>query len=205
MYLLSYGMIIGFSIGIIFGPIAVLCIRRSIIDGFGMGIATGFGAALAHVIFGSIAAFSLTAIKNILISQGILLRLLGSTYLLYLAFKAATKKFSAEQELKTMSYPQTVISTFLLNLTNPVVITSYAAFFTMFNVSIISMFSGIQLLFGIFVGNFSVWVALSGICIFLHSYSSIAIVTWVNYGAAILLATLGTIGIGSSLYALFTS
>ncbi len=205
MYLLSYGIIIGISIGIFFGPIAVLCIRRSMIDGFWMGIATGLGASLAHIIFGSIAAFGLTTIKTMLISHGILLRLLGSTYLLYLAFKAATKTFSGKQEHKSMSHAQAIISTFFLNLTNPVVIASYAAFLSMFNLSILSIFGGVTLLCGIFVGNFSVWVALSGMCLFLRSYSSTLILTWVNYGAALLLATLGSIGITSSIYAFYIS
>ncbi len=200
MHLIPYGIIIGLSIGLIIGPIAVLCVRRSMSDGFLMGIATGLGAAGAHIIFGSIAAFGLTAVKNLLISYGTWLRLAGSIYLLYLAYKAATKTVSFKQEDQTMPYPQAIISTFLLNMTNPVVITSYAAFLTMFNVSIISIGGGIQLLCGIFLGNFSVWVGLSGACVFLRSRSSEQIVTRVNKGAAVILAAFGIVGVATTLY-----
>ena len=200
MHLIPYGIIIGLSIGLIIGPIAVLCVRRSMSDGFLMGIATGLGASAAHLIFGSIATFGLIAIKNLLISYGAWLRLAGSIYLLYLAYKAATKKVSFQQEHKTMPYPQAIISTFLLNMTNPVVITSYAAFLTMFNVSIISIGGGIQLLCGIFLGNFSVWVGLSGACVFLRSRSSEHIVTRVNKGAAVILAAFGIVGVATTLY-----
>jgi len=200
MHLIPYGIAIGLSIGLIIGPIAVLCVRRSMSDGFLMGIATGLGAAGAHIIFGSIAAFGLTAVKNLLISYGTWLRLAGSIYLLYLAYKAATKTVSFKQEHQTMPYPQAVVSTFLLNMTNPVVITSYAAFLTMFNVSIASIGGGIQLLIGIFFGNFSVWVGLSGACFFLRTRSSEHILTWVNKGAAIILAAFGIVGVTTSLY-----
>ncbi len=203
MYLLPYGVIIGFSIGIFFRPIAVLCIRRSIMDGFWMGIATGFGASLAHIIFGSIAAFGLVSLKQIFISYGIWLRLAGSIYLLYLAFRAATRPaIVAQQTSQTMSYPQAIVSTFLLNLTNPVVIASYAAFLSMFNLSIISITGGIALLIGIFSGNFSVWIILCGACRLLRTYSSKMILEKVNIGAAILLASFGFVGVATSIYAM---
>lgn len=58
MHLIPYGIIIG----LIIGPIAVSCVRQSMIAGFLMGIATGLGASSTHIIFGSIAAFGLTAV-----------------------------------------------------------------------------------------------------------------------------------------------
>ncbi len=203
MHIILDGAQIGLLIGIIFGPIAVLCIRRSMADGFFMGIATGLGASGAHLIFGSIAAFGLTAIKNTLISYGAWLKLAGSIYLLYLAYRAATKTVVSGESYQTMSYPQAIISTFLLNMTNPVVITSYAAFLTMFNVSIAGVGEGMQLLCGIFLGNFSVWVGLSGACLYLrirNSEYSEQIVMWVNRGAAVILATYGIIGVSTTLY-----
>ena len=200
MQLLSYGILIGLSIGLIPGPIAVLCVRRSIVDGFLMGVATGLGASLAHIIFGSIAAFGLTAVKSLLIAYGAWLRLAGSVYLLYLAYKAVSRTVSMQQAQRRMPYPQAILSTFLLNMTNPVAIASYGTFLTMFHVSIISIGGGIQLLWGIFLGNFSVWVGLAGACFFLRARSSEHILSWVNRGAAIILATIGSVGMASTLY-----
>jgi threonine/homoserine/homoserine lactone efflux protein len=203
MHIILNGVQIGLLIGLILGPIAVLCIRRSMSDGFLMGVATGLGASGAHIIFGSIAAFGLTAIKNLLISYGAWLKLAGGIYLLYLAYKAATKTISAEEEYQAMPYSQALISTFLLNMTNPVVITSYAAFLTMFNVSIAGAREGIQLLLGIFLGNFSVWVGLSALCVYLrtrNSEYSEQIVSWVNKGAAVILTIFGTVGVATSFY-----
>ncbi len=203
MYLLPYGILIGLSIGIIIGPIAILCIRRSMIDGFLMGIATGLGASLAHLIFGSIAAFSLNVVKNMLITHAIWIRLLGSIYLIYLALKALTKNFSIENKQQKISYSSAIFSTFLLNLTNPVAITSYAAFLSMFNVSLLTITSGFVLLCGIFIGNFGWWIALSGMSSLLGSFSSKKILIWSNSIAALLLAMFGIIGIASALYTFF--
>jgi len=203
MHIILEGVQIGLLIGLILGPIAVLCIRRSMVDGFFMGIATGLGASGAHLIFGSIAAFGLTAIKNSLISYGAWLKLAGSIYLLYLAYRAATQTVVAGESYQTMSYSQAIISTFLLNMTNPVVITSYAAFLTMFNISVANVTTGIQLLCGIFLGNFSVWVALSASCLYLRMRNSEyteQIIQWVNRGAAVILAIFGTVGVFTTLY-----
>ena len=61
------GIIIAFSIAAPVGPIAVLCIRRSLADGRRIGWAAGLGAATADAAYGCIAGFSLTAISGFLI------------------------------------------------------------------------------------------------------------------------------------------
>lgn len=49
------GLIIGFAIAAPVGPIGVLCIQRSLHDGFKIGLMTGLGAALADGTYGLIA------------------------------------------------------------------------------------------------------------------------------------------------------
>lgn len=41
------GLIIGFAIAAPVGPTSILCIQRSLHDGFKLGLMTGLGAALA--------------------------------------------------------------------------------------------------------------------------------------------------------------
>lgn len=60
------GVILGFSIAAPVGPIGWLCIRRTLADGKANGFISGLGAATADVIDGSIAAFGLTAISDLL-------------------------------------------------------------------------------------------------------------------------------------------
>lgn len=54
------GLIIGFSIAAPVGPIGVLCIRRTLVQGRVFGILSGLGAASADAMYGVIAALGLT-------------------------------------------------------------------------------------------------------------------------------------------------
>ena len=67
------GQIIGLAIAAPVGPIGVLCIQRSLQNGFKMGFISGMGAATADGIYGLIAAFGLTAISSALISHQFLI------------------------------------------------------------------------------------------------------------------------------------
>src|SRR6185295_11026735 len=81
------GLIIGFAIAAPVGPIGVLCIQRSLHDGFKIGLMTGFGAALADGTYGLIAGFGLTALSSLLIDHQFWIRLIGGLFLLYLGIK----------------------------------------------------------------------------------------------------------------------
>ncbi len=66
------GIVIGFSIAAPVGPIGVLCIRRTLSNGWASGLISGLGAATADAIYGSIAGFGLTFISNFLVSQEVM-------------------------------------------------------------------------------------------------------------------------------------
>ena len=67
--LLLKGLVIGFSIAAPVGPIGVLCIRRTLVQGRLYGFVSGLGAASADAIYGAIAGFGLTFISNFLVEQ----------------------------------------------------------------------------------------------------------------------------------------
>ncbi len=93
------GIVIGFSIAAPVGPIGVLCIRRSLAEGTGAGLATGLGAATADALYGCIAGFGLTAISTFLVSQRFWIASLGGLFLCYLGirtFLAAPAEQAAE-------------------------------------------------------------------------------------------------------------
>lgn len=203
MHELLYGLFFGLSVGIVVGPISILCVRRTIADGFLMGIATGLGAASTHLIYGSITAFGFTAIQSFMFRYSLLLRILGGSYLIYLAFKAARQTISlGKKEYNSLTYTRALVSTFLLNMANPIVIASYAAFLSTFTITISTLGSGLGLISGIFLGDFSVFLAISFISHIVRSLGSVIILTWINRGAALLLATYGTIAISTSMYKL---
>lgn len=81
------GLLIGFSVAAPVGPIGVLCIRRTLAEGRAYGFVSGLGAATADAIYGSVAAFGLTLVSRLLISQQSWLRLVGGAFLCYLGVK----------------------------------------------------------------------------------------------------------------------
>lgn len=75
------GVIIGLSIAAPVGPIGVLCIRRTLVDGRLAGFISGIGAATADACYGCIAGFGLTWVSSFLIDQQPLLQSVGGLFL----------------------------------------------------------------------------------------------------------------------------
>src|SRR5579863_888349 len=127
--LLLKGLVIGFAIAAPVGPIGILCIQRSLHDGFKVGLMTGIGAALADGTYGLIAGFGLTAISSLLITHQWWIRVIGGLFLLYLGIKLI---LTPPREQKTKGSwdksPWHACGTsYLLTLTNPATILSFVA------------------------------------------------------------------------------
>src|SRR5579864_9335502 len=84
---LTRGLLIGVSIAAPVGPIGLLCIRRSLEQGRGAGLAAGLGAATADAAYGCIAGFGLTAISGFLLAHGSGMRLAGGVALCILGMR----------------------------------------------------------------------------------------------------------------------
>src|SRR3954452_14343848 len=96
LQMLIRGLAIGFAIAAPVGPIGVLCIRRSLADGRAVGLVSGLGAATADALYGAVAAFGLTFISSLLVSQQLWLRIIGGGFLCYLGIKTFLAAPSAQ-------------------------------------------------------------------------------------------------------------
>ena len=192
------GLIIGFSIAAPVGPIGVLCIRRTLTRGRASGLVSGLGAATADAIYGSIAAFGLNFVSNFLISQQVWLRLIGGGFLCYLGLrtflsKPAEHAASAKENGLIGSYA----STFLLTVTNPVTILSFAAIFAGLGIGGASgdYISAAILVFGVFAGSALWWFILSsGVSIFRTKFNPQRL-QWVNRISGIIITGFGLIAL----------
>ena len=163
--LLLKGLVIGFSIAAPVGPIGVLCIRRTLVQGHLYGFVSGLGAASADAIYGAIAGFGLTFISNFLVEQQTWLRLIGGLFLFVLGLKTLLEKptdqvFSDQRNKLIDAYS----STFFLTITNPITIISFAAIFAGLGLASDgrSYFSAGILVLGVFTGSMLWWLLLSG-------------------------------------------
>ncbi len=177
------GLVIGFSIAAPVGPVGVLCIRRTIAEGRRHGYVSGLGAATADAIYGCIAAFGLTFISTVLISQQTLLRLVGGFFLCFLGVRALRSKPVEQANLaETQSLIRAYGSTFFLTLTNPLTILSFAAIFA--GVGIVNTStnyaSAALLVLGVFLGSVMWWLVLSGgVSLFRAKFKPVWML-WVN-------------------------
>ena len=94
------GIVVGFLMATPVGPIAVLCIQRTLNQGKIHGIVSGLGAATADAIYSFIAAFGLTVISNFLFKEQIWLRLGGGIFLCYMGLKVFRAKAGATSRFR---------------------------------------------------------------------------------------------------------
>lgn len=193
------GLIIGFAIAAPVGPIGVLCIQRSLHDGFKIGLSTGLGAALADGTYGLIAGFGLTAISSLLVKQQFWIKLAGGMFLLYLGLKLFFKKPQAASKGKLdRSLTHALGTTYLLTLTNPATILSFVAVFAGLGLGTTSTnyVDAFILVFGITLGSAIWWLLLSGgVAFILHHRLSPALLSGINKLSGVILFVFGLLAI----------
>ena len=129
--LFMQSMLIGLSIAAPVGQIGVLAIQRTLDHGRAAGLATGLGAAFADAVYGAIGAFGVTTLIAWLLGIKTWLGLFGAAFLLWLAWRIATKAVvrSAGGHPPPGTLVRYVSGTFVLTLSNPTTILSFMAVF----------------------------------------------------------------------------
>lgn len=189
---------IGFSIAAPVGPIGVLCIRRTLADGHLAGLVTGLGAASADAIYGIVAAFSLVSITNLLIGGQNWLRLVGGVFLCYLGIRTLLAQPTREEaSVQKTSLAGAYVSTFLLTLTNPLTILSFAAVFAGMGLASTGGDYGaaVILVLGVFLGSVSWWLILVGGVGVLRGRFKPSILRWVNILSGIIITGFGMVAL----------
>lgn len=192
------GLAIGFSIAAPVGPIGVLCIRRTLAEGWIHGLVSGLGAASADAIYGCVAGFGVTFISVFLVEQQLWLRLVGGVFLCFLGVRIFLSKASEQAApAKTMGLFSVFASTFFLTLSNPVTILSFAAIFAGLGLGSTggSYVPAAILVFGVFVGSALWWLVLSGsVSLFRTSFTPVAL-RWVNRISGIVIVGFGVVAL----------
>ena len=193
------GFIIGISIAAPVGPIGVLCIQRTITYGKLNGLATGLGAASADAVYGFVAAFGLTFISSFLVAQQTWFRLIGGGFLIYLGIRAYfSTTGNATISTSNQNHAGAYGTTFLLTLSNPMTILSFAAIFSGFGLVDASIHYGSAALMvmGVFLGSASWWLLLSSGTNLLRSRLNERL-SWINKLSGIVIAAFGVVAIAS--------
>jgi threonine/homoserine/homoserine lactone efflux protein len=179
------GIIIGFSIAAPVGPIGLLCIQRSLNEGFKVGLLTGLGAATADALYGLIAGFGLTAVSAFLVASKSWIQLFGGLFLIYLGAKLLKTQNEKSAVLNSVSISPAKAygTTFVLTLTNPMTILSFAAVFAGLGVGATGTnhIQATSIVTGVLIGSSLWWFFLSGgVAYVLHGKIGDNGMRWIN-------------------------
>ncbi len=120
---------VGLAVAAPVGPMALLCMRRSLALGWRRGLATGLGIATADGTYALIAAAGLTGLSHFLLLHARPLHFAAALALLYFGI-ATFRARPAEASAVPAPSRGTYLGSVLLTLTNPPTIITFAAFFS---------------------------------------------------------------------------
>jgi len=192
------GLIIGFSIAATVGPMCILCINRTLHKGQLYGLVSGLGIATADAVYGSIAGFGLTVITSFLVSQQMWIHLIGGLFLVYLGIKTTfTRPPERAVAAKADGFVGAYVSTFLLTLTNPLTILSFAAIFAGIGVggASKSYLSATLVVCGVFLGSVTWWCILTSGISLLRKRFTARWLLWINRISGVIILLFGILAL----------
>ena len=197
MTLFLKALLIGLSIAAPVGPIGVLCIRRSMLEGARLGFVCGLGAASADALYALIGALALSGISEWMLRSRSAVTLVGAVFLLYLGARTFLSEPQARgtTERSAAAGLRAFASTGLLTLTNPLTILSFAAVFAGIAGPVLQSSRAIsgtgELVAGVFLGSTLWWLLLSSAAAHMGSRLSTRALGWVNRACGLVLTGFG--------------
>jgi threonine/homoserine/homoserine lactone efflux protein len=161
------GVLIGLSVAAPIGPMSMLTMRRAIERGFLAGSLSGLGIALADASYATVAAVGLSSLSNLLVDHQQLIRIAGGIALLYIGASilrsARTPATSRPETLRSAGLGRVVGTMYVLTLSNPTTILSFAAIFGGLGVGLgNNSAESLLLVLSVFLGSMLWWLALCG-------------------------------------------
>jgi threonine/homoserine/homoserine lactone efflux protein len=191
------GLIIGFTIAAAVGPISLLTIRRTIAHGQLYGLISGLGVATADASYAGIAAFGLTAITGMLVSGRFLLGIVGGAIIVLLGMRTMrSHPGEVARDADRPGLPSAYVSIFLLTMTNPMTILSFAAVFAGIGLAAGSSFvDALEITLAVWLGSSLWWVVLTSIVGWFREKVSTTALLWVNRISGAALVVFGIVAI----------
>ena len=200
------GLAIGIAIAAAIGPIGLLCIRRTLVEGAAVGVASGLGAATADCLYASIAGFGLTAASDLLVGERRPLGVVGGCFLVALAVRALAVRSPASRPRSAVDRaPRTLLSAYAttvgLTIANPATILSFAAAFVALGLTGHDPATAAALVLGVFSGSATWWVILALVVAAFRGRFGPAGLRRLAAASSILMGLLGVVAVGVSLAA----
>jgi threonine/homoserine/homoserine lactone efflux protein len=164
--ILLKGFLIGILTSIPVGPIAMLCIQKTLNKGRMHGFFSGLGAATSDTTYAMIALFGLSFVMQFIEQNQLLIQIVGSVVILIFGLfifsnnpvAVLSKNISTKE-----SYLQDYFASVFLTLSNPLIIFLFLGLFARFNFlsGTESVFYSLSGIIAVFVGATTWWFVLT--------------------------------------------
>jgi threonine/homoserine/homoserine lactone efflux protein len=190
------GLIIGFALAAPVGPIAALCVQRTMNRGRLAGFLSGFGSAAADAVYGTAAAFGASFISESLVEHGSWMQKLGGAILVVLGirlFLTRPKEKVTAPATRGLGLAGSFLSTFLLTLTNPMTFLAFGAIFATMGLGATKGHSilTVDLVAGVTAGAALWWSMLVLAVYALRRHFTYEKLVWVNRAAGLFVVAVG--------------
>jgi threonine/homoserine/homoserine lactone efflux protein len=209
LFYLLKGLGCGFAIAAPVGPVGVICVRRTLVNGRRAGLVAGLGAAVADMLYGAIAAFSLTLVSDWLIRHEHPIRLVGGLLLVFFGIRILRRIAAGPSDAALTVYEpfrpgQTFGSTFVLTATNPITIVAFLGIFAAVGIGNIgdSIWYRLGLVAGVFAGSCLWWLAIAIGAGHVRRFLTHGGMGWVNRISGALMVAFGAYALISVVFAL---
>ena len=159
------GLVAGFALAAPMGPVAMLCVRRTLTRGRVQAITASLGAALADMIFGAVAGLGITVVNTFVNRHQTVIGALGGAIVLATGIITYRTPIAiSDGEIKAQSLWRDALAAFSMAITNPATMGASAGLFAAFG-SIDAHFDpsgAFWLVAGVFSGSMVWWLVLVG-------------------------------------------
>jgi threonine/homoserine/homoserine lactone efflux protein len=196
MSLFVKGLIVGFCLAAPVGPIAALCVQRTIAKRWVSGVVSGLGAATADALYGTVAAFGATIISEFLITEHDWLQRVGGVILLLMGVRLLLVKMKErEGPVDGKGLFGDFMSTLILTLTNPMTFVAFAAVFATMGIGAVRgrPILTLELVGGVFAGSLLWWLVLCAGAHAVRHHFDLRKLTMINRATGVFVIAVGLV------------
>lgn len=167
------GLLLGLALAAPLGPIGILCMNRTLMEGRRSGFLCGLGAAAADGVHALAGAVALAAIGQWIIDDPTALRVIGGVYLIYQGARTFMRPIivlppTGKAPVLLPGAKAAFVPTFRLTLANPITLLGFAAMFAGLGVTGVGQLKAADtaaaaLVLGVFLGSTLWWLAWSSL------------------------------------------
>ncbi len=187
------GVLVGLSVAAPVGPMALLCLRRSIRLGGGIGLATGFGVASAHALYSALAVAGVHGVQTALSDHALVVQHVSGLLLIGLGVRMVVRSRPNDpSDLRPLSARAAYASAVALCLANPLTVVSLAGLLAGPHLTSGGPGEDTALLVGgVFVGSSLWWLFVTCAAALLAARLNSRTVRWLNLTSGIGVAAMG--------------